>query len=330
MRLRDYQKLLEDNIPNILTITGEGVPNNSSVIKLRTYITSMNAIHAFENSNLFPDLIEKIKQFTEVYNNNYEPFIIASNDYNTISSIVEKINEAAKSFKATLDRILSEENENSVNFKLPKYSSIDELIEFFNDLKPILSVFQYQGVKAEFQGFDTGSEWIQFLLNGTYICAPLLYIMADKSLILRNKKLEGDKYKAEIEKLKSEKLSIDIKNVSEIINKIDEIQLKERTELKEKLIEQIIVESGVSLSKNNNRNEFKTRIGLALDKLGGLIEKGMKIVPAISAPSEIKELSLSLDKQIDTYQAAYLGISEMKLLTNNINETIEEDSNKAE
>lgn len=311
MRLRDYQKLLAENIP-LLKIEMTTVTNNGSLRQLTNYVKAMKATHIFEDNNLFIDLITSIKNYEDVYNNNYEPFVVNMNVANDINNTINSLSRSAKTLKNTIDNILATENENCVYFKLPEYENIDELAEFFNTLKLILKVFNYIGEEPKFNGFDMGSEYVLFCFAALPYLV-LLYQIADKSLALRNKKLEGDKTVAEIEKLKSEKQNLDIDSINKIIQSLKDTNEEELSKLKDNLIEEII--SIAKLDNKKNDGEFKNLLSVALEKSGLLLEKGMKLIPALTTSQEIMQLSSDLDKHIKTYQNAYIGIREMRLLT---------------
>ena len=311
MRLRDYQKLLEENTP-LLKIEFSNVPNNGSLKQLTSYVNAMRAAHIFEENNLFIDLIASIKNYDDVYNNNYEPFIVHSSIASDVSNIISNLSKSAKTLKNTIDNILATENENCIYFKLPEYKNIDELADFFNTLRLILKVFNYLGEEPKFNGFDTGSEYVQFCF-AAMPCLILLYQIADKSLALRNKKLEGDKTVAEIEKLKSEKQNLDADSINKIIQGLKDTNEGELNKLKDNLTEEII--SIAELNDKKNDGEFKNLLSVALEKSGLLLEKGMKLIPALTTSQEIMQLSSDLNKHITTNQNAYIGIREMRLLT---------------
>ena len=311
MRLRDYQKLLEENIP-LLKITFSNVTNNANLKQLTNYVNAMKATHIFEENGLFIDLIASIKNYVDIYNNNYEPFIVYSSVANDINNIINNLSKNAKTLKHTIDNILATENENCIYFKLPEYKNIDELADFFNTLRLILKIFNYLGEEPKFNGFDTGSEYVQFCFTAVPFLI-LLYQIADKSLALRNKKLEGDKTIAEIEKLKSEKRNLDADSIDKIIQGLKETNEQELNKLKDNLTEEII--SIVELNDKKNDGEFKNLLCVALEKSGLLLEKGMKLIPALTTSQEIMQLSSELNKHIQMYQNAYIGIREIRLLT---------------
>ena len=314
MRLRDYQKLLEENIP-LLEINCETVPNNLTLKKITKYIKAMKAIHVFEDNKLFLDIIPQISQYKEIYNNNYEPFITQASICNAIINSVQTLSQSAKTLKLTIDSILVQEEENCIYFKLPEYKNIEELNDFFDSLKIILHVFKYVGNEPEFKGFDVGSEYVLFCFCAINFVI-LLYQIADKSLALRNKKLEGDKSIAEIEKLKSEKRSLDINNIEKLMNDLKLVNEEEYSNLKDRLIEEIVSIAEVNVEEKD-KNEFKNCLSKALDKIGVLLEKGMKLIPASSSAKEIIQASNELDKYLKSYQNAFIGMNEIKLITEN-------------
>ncbi len=312
MRLRDYQKLLEDNIP-LLDVNITSVQYNSSVRQLNDYINAMKAVHIFENNNLFMDSVEIIKQYEQVYNNDQEPFIVSTDIANSIKKTVDNLCQSAKTLKNTLETIITSEDNNCMYFKLPNYTNIEELSDFFDALKTILYVFKYAGSEPEFRGFDVGSEYVVFYFGAVNLLI-LLYQILDKSIALRNKKLEGDKTLAEIEKLKSEKRNLDINSFETVIKALHDTNTEEYNSLRNAIVEEITSTTKININKKDE-NEFKNHIGKALEKAGLLLEKGMKLIPALSATQEITQATINLNKHITTYQNAYIGINEIRLLS---------------
>lgn len=327
MRLRDYQKILADNIPQ-LKFQCEQVAYNGGLKQLSNYVGAMKAMHVFEENQLFLDLISSVKQHNDIYNNNNEPYIVSSTVADELNRTINNLCKSASNLKNTIDNILEKEDESCVYFKLPEYKNIEELTDFFNTLKMILNVFKHIGQDPEFKGFDTGSEYLLFCFSAVPYLV-LLYQIIDKSIILRNKKLEGDKTVAQIEKLKSEKKNNDINSIKSVIDILNETNKAEYDKLKESLIEEIIKISEIKIKE---KNEFKNLLGVALEKAGILIDKGMKLIPSYKSSSDILQISADLDKHIQTYQNAYIGIKEMRLLEEKKEEesTTEENDNKKE
>ena len=139
--------------------------------------------------------------------------------------------------------------------------------------------------------------------------------MASKSADLFNKILESRKLISDIQKNKAEQTAANIKAINTTIDIINKNQKAELEKYKEKLIKEAITESKFILKESVNENEFDNFVRIALEKLGGLLLKGMEIVPALNAKTEIKQLSQKATANIEEKRKLIIGCDNLKYIT---------------
>lgn len=316
MRLRDYQDLINRAIPIIekFTISQQSISGYPGTYQVSNVQNFLRIIEELNQAHLFIDEISKIIQ-TPNLNNSIENTITINNQSKTsLSTLRTNLLSSAKLLQKTLKEVLSEEDENVLNIKLPeKYSSISDYIRFFEEIKDICSPFKYVNEEVTITNFDVGTEWIGLKLAESGI--KLFISIADKSATLFNKILESKKIIAEIDKLKTENTGQKLKALETTIDIINKNSDQELEEFKTILIEEAIKESKFVLDKNLNDNEFKNLLRIAIYKMGNLLLQGMEIVPAINAKPEVKQLSQKASKNIEEKRKLIIGCDNLKYIT---------------
>lgn len=317
MRLRDYQDLINKAIPIIQAF---GTSNNlelgvSDSYKFYGVQDFLKIVTIFKENKLFKDctdIVDSIKNFSNTIENTV--IVNTENRQNLINVKTDLLN-SLKNLQKIINEILTPEDKNILNIKLPEcYSSIDDYINFFQELKDICFPFKYLNEEITIINFDVGSEWIGIKISET--CIGLFISIVDKSANLLNKMLECKKLIAEINKTKSEQNAANLKAIETTLNIIEQNNIKEVEDYKNVLIEEAIKESQFVFENNNiNENEFKNHLRKSLEKIGKLLIQGMEIVPAINSKPEIKELSQKATKNIQEKRKLIIGCDNQKYLT---------------
>lgn len=316
MRLRDYQELIDRAIPIIeaLSIPNNpvnGYPGMYHVYNIQGFLTITNEI---KKSNLFQETVGKIDKIANFSNTIENTTMVSQQTKNTLNTIKTDLLSSAKILQQTLKEVLTEENENVINIKLPeKYSSINDYIKFFEALKDICLPFKYVGEEVVIDNFDVGSEWLGLHFTGNTI--SLFLTLADKGANLFHHVLECQKTFEDLEKAKIDKSTAKLKHIEETINILKADREKDKQEYIDKLIEEAISESKFVLQENTNSNEFKNLLRLSIEKLGMLLIQGIEIVPAIKSKPVIKELSKKTTNNIHAKRKLIIGCDEQKYLT---------------
>lgn len=338
MRLREYQNILNENIPKLDSLNVQNVNSNRPNDKIIRNLNQFSrAIQKFQKANLFESQIESIKkEYNFVINRHEDSIILDANASNAFMIKVNELKSIAKNLKQTIDNILPEENKDSINIKLPEYTNIEKVADFFNDLKSMLFVFQYYGEEAKFETFDRGSEWALITIAGTL--GTFIYQIVDKGIDLRNKFLEGNKTIIDIEREKAEIEHIKAKAKGEEANtlkiKIEALQAvliimeasrdSEIKSYRESLIKELC--KNIVLPEGRNQQEFEDRLGISLEKAGELTDKGMEIHPAFIASNKVKQVAAELQKKVETHKRLMIELTKQKLLTTDSTEEETEQS----
>lgn len=319
MRLRDYQQLLERSIIVIKKISMTIIKNNSNYgrpndVRVSGLVEFNDIISKFEKIELFGNLVTKIKKL-EHYNRATDDIVVTEGDYNDLNNLRNKLLNQIENLKDAIDNILPIEDANTINFKLPSsISDISEVKDFINNFDLILHVYKEFSCDIKFQGVDSGSSWIVVAFAALPLakkCIMFLFEMAEKSLELRNLKLEGDRKKLELEELKANITSKEYDNIvkaRELKNEEDCAKLKET--IAKKLLSNLELEEQYI----TNKNEVLEKIKMSLDKMGELLDLGMEIKPALNAPEEVKQISGQFNISLEEHKKILIGINPQKLI----------------
>lgn len=338
MRLRDYQNLLKEvlfklkqinktNVPN--QTRGLGVVNDARVSGLIEY---NQAIDKLIQANLFEDLTTKIRVY-EVFHRAENEVIVGDSSWSSLKSLNEKLIIRIHDLVNTLNNILTEENRESINIKLPEYKTFEEYNNLFKSLKIVFAPFDFLQVTTNLNNFETGSKWINISFNKpskedlkTIALYVLLFFnMANGSLDLRNKYLEGEKSIAYIKQYETQVSEQERKKLLEAFEILHKTDNNKYEQYKEEIIKKILTDSGIELS-DENKNEIMPRMGTSLETMGKLMDEGMEIVPALNAPDEIKILSTNFNEKLEEHKNLMIGVNTQKLIEKkNIEENIQED-----
>lgn len=317
MRLRDYQNLIKRAIPIILDldIPEQSIPGHPTIFRVLHIQKFLKIIKEFKNANLFYDEIKGIVNIPN-FTDSIEDSVVVNNESRFIlKSIKENLLSSTKLLETTLNRVLTKENENVLNIKLPnEYSSINDYVTFFTELESICFPFKYIQQEIAIVNFDVGSKWIGIEFPDS-VSAGFFVTLASKGADFFNKVLEGRKIISEIEKNKAEQTEANINAINATIDIINKNQKNELENYKERLIEEAIAESKLILKECINKNEFDNFVRIALGKLGSLLIKGMEIVPALNAKPEVKQLSEKATANIEEKRKLIIGCDNLKYIT---------------
>ena len=332
MRLRDYQYLLDQCINLLNNLSGQIIRNNSNrgmqndfkVIGLKSFNKAIKLLrehHLFENKLKELDAIKYIDRASD-------DIVILQNEYNNLKSIRDNIITQAQNLKATIDNILPEEDDNSLNLKIPEdISTISELNDFISNLDLIFHIYKEFNCEVNFKGVETGSSWITVLI-GTALaakpCINFLFDIAKKGLELRNLKLDGDRKILEIEELKGK---LEEQDFQKVINARKAENEEKYDQLKYKYAEESI--SVLKTLKDNlsNENEVIEKAKMAIEKIGELIDNGMEVKLAYNASEEIKTILAQYNEKLEEHKQFVIGVNKQKLIEK---KDIEEDKNNEE
>lgn len=333
MRLRDYQNLLQEVLVSLRQLNkttiqnntrGLGIVNDAKVLGLIEY---NRAIDKLLNANVFIDVIAKIRTY-EVFHRIENEVIVAESSWNSLKDLNNKLIMRIEDLLNTINNILPIENEESINLKIPQdITNVSELKDFIANIDLIFHVYKDFNYKVNFTGVETGSAWISILIGvgvAAKPCIEFLFKIAEKSLELRNLKLEGDRKTLEIEELKGK---ISAQEYEKVIKARKEKNDEEYDKLKIKLAKETLKILKAQNEKYSNENEILEKTKISLEKIGELIDKGMEIVPAFNAPEEIKVLSTDYCQKLEEHKNKMIGLNNQKLLEQKDDKKVQKQKN---
>ena len=314
MRLREYQAVLEECCEKLLLYkpTQKSV-SGSAQIALVSFNESMKCVSLVNNLELFTKLTKKIlSDFDYLLTTINAEVLMNINTFREFDKKMRELSEQVQIFKETIDKILPKEDKCSVNFKLPpNLKTIKDINKFTQDLEDSLMFLQKLKIEPKFKGFDTGSEWMQFIIDSCpaieFIFELLVGFMVTAKLYLETDKSWDER----IEKQRKKKIA------KEQIKFLEDLKKEELSNYEEKetsIIKDVMEKTKIGLNTKEEVNEFINAVRLSMRKMAKLMLEGMEIHPAIKAPEEVKLISNDLQKQITAYQQVYISVEDTKLV----------------
>lgn len=316
MRLRDYQDLIDRAIPAFeqLIIPNSSISGYPGMYLITNVQNFLKIAEELGKTNLFNNNIGKLYTIPNFKNSAENTVTVNTQSKNLLNTVKTETITAMKLLQQTLLGVLQEEDTDTLNIKLPEqYSSIDDYISFFEDIKDVCLPFKYIKEEVVVSNFDVGTEWIGLKFIGSG--AALFLSLADKGANLFHHVLECQKTIEEMEKAKIDKSASKLKIIEQAIEILRADKERERKAYIDQLIEEAINESKMVLNDDINKNEFKNYLRNALEKISSLLIQGMEIVPAIKAKPEIKQLSQKATQNIEQKRKLVIGCDNLKYLT---------------
>lgn len=290
MRLREVQKVIADNLPNLLNIEGEDFSRSG---------TSYKRVHAYDmirastinllNTGLFEPEKEifESKELLSLVNSNTMTF-----DKNSYIEFIRVINRVAYKSEAMETLISSSlhselENDSSLIINLPSRElSIIEFNEIINILENVFKLLH--GSIKDFQSeviienFDVGSEWIILSL----LSNSAVKLFGSLVTIVQRAQVGNRQIKALDRQLESLDLTEDTKQ------RVIEAQVEFNLALYGKLADEYLDTNDLE-----NQAEIHSRMTKVLENIDKLLSKGVGFEAAISASNEVAKTFPPIQEQ---------------------------------
>lgn len=232
------------------------------------------------------------------------PVFIRENKHPEIDSVIRKA--LINSNKQILDKMQAiielyeslnlGEGLNGVDVKIPKCDSLGEYISYLKDIDFIFEqcpFLQHKDGTIKFKNVDVGSQWLTFLIVATSGTAAVTYILKNLAMLL-DKAIQ----------LKSH--LINLREQEEIVRskKLGNDALESSLEIFEHLKKHYLTEAVNGLEDNNIENPLKDgeergKVEKSLEKLSGLLEKGVEIYASIDTDKDIQVLFPALSDHVE-------------------------------
>jgi hypothetical protein len=217
---------------------------------------------------------------------------LPANEANTFSSKLNNLKIKLSTFQQGISTIITTQNENLLNIKLPFINNLKELIEISNKLDMIFNqLLSNKNIKSDtkLESFDTGSKWYGIVFStasGLSLFTDVIHtvILLEREMII-NKSLQED---VRLKAITNDKYKI-------VLSQMEDLAKHDLEFLKDKQINEIISKYKIS---ENEDPEYFSRIKFAIDETNKLINKGMEFFPSSTATQEIKDTLPDFTKNI--------------------------------
>lgn len=276
MRLHEQLLLLENNFDKI-KITGKQLPQGAFIIHNIKDIN--NGINELLKLPYLKDELQVLINLEYFYNFNTDQLKLDPDQYKKTSTYLRNLHNKMSIAHSIINLLIPDEDELTLNIKLPKYNSLHEMS---NDLKLIDKILNQVLTHSEissgynFINFDVGSEWICLAIK-TIAAYHLIAGIIWAACVIRKKKIEGDIL---VEQAKS--LSLKNESIEDLVQ-AQKILLDTLTKSE---AENLIVQNNIG----NTDPEFFNRIIFAITQTADLINRGAEIHPALNTPEDSKNL----------------------------------------
>jgi hypothetical protein len=185
-----------------------------------------------------------------------------------VSAVIIAISEA-----------LPVQNENSLSIKLPDYIELTNVSTFIKGINTILNqtLVDHYRTTIKLQNFDSGSNWIEIVLNNPEAIVYFGYIYKAATELLRTEYIKWREMEHYIKML-----AIDEQTKTTVLE-----GLKNEFNAKAKLNAKILMEKG---NISPEQHEYHTNLTSNITQLTEYLSKGAEVHTALNAPEETQEV----------------------------------------
>ncbi|WP_342543341.1 hypothetical protein MHH33_07100 [Paenisporosarcina sp. FSL H8-0542] len=276
MRLREKVKLLQDNV-YFLNV-------NHVITNNRYEITDFTKLYkSIKNIEGLGFLEEDIQHLNEnlghIFNDKSDRVLVDNEGLNSLIKIVNTMRVKVIAVIQALKESIPNQDENSVSIKLPPYTDLSQVSTFVKDIDKILNqslINEYKST-VRFQNFDTGSSWIEIVLENQASVLFLGRMITSAYNFLQNQYLQLKQSQHTITALEIDSAA------KQLVLKALEDNIKTQSRLNAKLLMD-------EFDINGNQNEYHGQLSHSIQKLAELLHKGTEIHTALNAPEETKQV----------------------------------------
>ncbi len=289
MNLRNIYKLCKKNVDALKSVTATHTTSTgrngytvSSWIICREAVCDLRQIDALEEQ--CDNVLSSVPAF--VMNKN--TFGLATEEWNKINSAKSILISSVENIIRLYESMGCEDDETiDVDFLLPECEDFSKFVHYVKELDFILTkcpFLQSKEEKIQFKNVDVGSTWLSFAIigGGVLVGSILLNNLAafvDKCIVVRSHYLTCQKQKADLESEEEnkEKKKIILEYIENTYKKVIDCAIDD-------------LEKTTNYTVKNEDGDEPQRIKQCIEKMGELIENGLRIYSAIDAPEEARAL----------------------------------------
>jgi len=278
MRLREIQKTLSEI--NLELESTQKVAANPPQFQLSNVIKVNYSIGLLEKIGLFKTQINDLKT-TSFYNSPNDVIIVTNQEHSKILGLLHTIQQSVALLLTALQQAVGSSQlagDTTVSIKFDKIEGFDDSESLIAQVKKViqipLSEFR-EGGEIKIINFDSGSFWIDIMLPASS-CVTLVGSIAWAGAVIYKKWLEAYAFRQYVKGL--------------------EIQAEHLQVLADAAKKKIDLD--IEAEARSIQNEFLTpgdneqlnRLKLSIKESSKLIQKGVEIKPALTAPEKISNL----------------------------------------
>ncbi|HRE77904.1 MAG TPA: hypothetical protein PLL09_08770 [Flavobacterium sp.] len=276
MRLRITKDILEKAKKLLITNAVERA-SNPVTYKLSKVLSLREGIDYLDRSSLFKTQINALKTLS-FYESTIDTVVITKQEFVALSQIINNLNVSIQATIEALSNIIYEDNQDLISIKIPNPNSFKDIVETSKSLDKIFNqTIFHEDIKGNYKivNFDTGSYWIDILLNGGATVLHLVAALSWGGAVVYKKIQEGRLLKEQVTALK-------------LSNEATR-EINEKNKIAENAVAQNEAEFIYNKFYKGQSPEQIERIKLALNELAKLYFEGAEIYPNIEAPTDLKK-----------------------------------------
>lgn len=255
---------------------------NTDFFSLKKWNEYSKALNALRELQVFREETTYILDVIPAYEREKEAPEFSSDIRNKIFKMNSILSHRIKAIIDLYESMGLENHEVGIDVKIPDTDSLKDYIKCLNDIEFVLFQCPYLRDKDEtikFASVDVGSNWISLLVTGVVATTGISVILSNLAVIL-NTAME---LKAKWKTLKYYENIIDEKE--DLFEKNKEVM----TFLREKEMQIILNSLQDSIGEVNDPEE-ETKVEKTIERLAGLLDRGVEFYASIDTPKEVQEL----------------------------------------
>lgn len=280
MRLREIQKKLL-NIVDILVVgSTQRLGPTPPQFQLSNILVANQGIRVLEEIGLFEKEIEGLKT-TDFYDSPNDVIIVNQQDNGKIIGLISEVKSAVVILLKALDQALGSSElpgDSTVSIKFDKLKGFDDLELVITQLKKAIQIplSEYkEGGEIKIINFDSGSFWIDIMVPASS-CVALIGSIAWAGAVIYKKWLEVYAFKQYVKGLEIQAEHLQV--LADAAKKKIDLDI----EAEARLIQNEFLTPG--------DNEQLNKLKMSIKESSKLIQKGVEIKPALTAPEKITNL----------------------------------------
>ena len=234
----------------------------------------------------------------EIFNEENDAYIeidVTPDLRNRLQAYYDLLRQKADAILPFIEDMVSDQEENYINIKLPDFDDGKKLAKFISEINDMLSkIVVNNGIKGEvkFVGFDVGSDWLIYIIEGSGVA----YAFLMQCLDIAHKIIEmrRDYYESEQMRLTYERAKRDDTSPVKFKDFVDD-WIKD--ELK-KAVQELCNSAFTNEEQIENGTVQTTEIGI--EKMIHQLEVGAEYHPSLNPPSYVEEVSGQLKLNYET------------------------------